>query len=126
VAMVLNGIEMMNSKHAEVRLLKFVVRDAYLHAYRPGNNTTTATGKRAVKGGEEWLLLKYLFLLIDNHSSLLTLIGQLFHRSVEQAFIKMESFRRKIRGAREFCSLRCGKYAAPSIRSVSTGATSCG
>jgi len=113
--MVLNGIEMMSSKHAEVRLLKFVVRDAYLHAYRPDNNTTTATGKR---GGEEWLLLKYLFLLIDNHSSLLS--------SKWKAFIKMESFRRKNRGAREFCSLRCGRYAAPPNRSVSTGATSCG
>ena len=52
---------MMSGKHPEVIWLRSVVIDARLSAYRDGN-TTTATGERAVKGGEEWLL-KYLFLL---------------------------------------------------------------
>jgi hypothetical protein len=59
VFMVLNGLKKMSNKYAEVIWwLRFVVRDVYLSAYQDAT-TTTATGKRVVKGGEEWLLLKY-------------------------------------------------------------------
>jgi hypothetical protein len=59
VFMVLNGLKKMSNMYAEVIWwLRFVVRDVYLFAYRDGN-ATTATGKRVVNGGEEWLLLKY-------------------------------------------------------------------
>jgi hypothetical protein len=53
--MALNGLKKMSSDHAEVIWLRSVVIDARLSAYRD-DNTTTATGERAVKGGEKWLL----------------------------------------------------------------------